>query len=282
MVTLNELLVDKNIHKQYEAVLNDFVEDMWNRRDDLKGYGKYLTVPLDFPTENNLRVSAVYNNNQIYMRLALNDYETKNTLSDVLVSKGLFGKSVNYQHYGKILDISPIYLDVAVQRLIDNIPKEELLEQYVDANKKSLPQSFLITDEIVDTATFVSLDKADVKELTKFTFVPEYGKLEVRSVFDAKTFTDKRLLFADYRGNLLCYNSEKEAQTALNLMVDHEYIRSRDQRFRQTDMNNVMTVDSINEVTAVIYDSLSITDESFSDIVDDLTRYQEQTNELQR
>ena len=47
-------------------------------------------------------------------------------------------------------------------------------------------------------------------------------------------------------------------------------------------MNNVMTVDSINEVTAVIYDSLSITDESFSDIVDDLTRYQEQTNELQR
>lgn len=282
MVTLNELLVDKNIHKQYEAVLNDFVEDMWNRRDDLKGYGKYLMVPLDFPTENNLRVSAVYNNNQIYMRLALNDYETKNTLSDVLVSKGLFGKSVNYQHYGKILDISPIYLDVAVQRLIDNIPKEELLEQYVDANKKSLPQSFLITDEIVDTATFVSLDKADVKELTKFTFVPEYGKLEVRSVFDAKTFTDKRLLFADYRGNLLCYNSEKEAQTALNLMVDHEYIRSRDQRFRQTDMNNVMTVDSINEVTAVIYDSLSITDESFSDIVDDLTRYQEQTNELQR
>ena len=68
----------------------------------------------------------------------------------------------------------------------------------------------------------------------------------------------------------------------MNLMVDHEYIRSRDQRFRQTDMNNVMTVDSINEVTDVIYDSLSITDESFSDIVDDLTRYQEQTNELQR
>ena len=281
MVTLNELLVDKNIHKQYEAVLNDFVDDMWNRRDDLKGYGKYLTVPLDFPTENNLRVSAIYNN-QLHMRLALNDYETKNTLSDVLVSKGLFGKSVDYQLYGKILDISPAYLDVAVQRLIDDTQKEELMEQYVDANQKSLPQSFLITDEIVDTATFVSLDKADVKELTKFTFVPEYGKLEVRSVFDAKTFTDKRLLFADYRGNLLCYNSEKEAQTALNLMVDHEYIRSRDQRFRQTDMNNVMTVDSINEVTAVIYDSLSITDESFSDIVDDLTRYQEQTNELQR
>ena len=255
---------------------------MWNRRDDLKGYGKYLTVPLDFPTENNLRVSAIYNNNQLHMRLALNDYETKNTLSDVLVSKGLFGKSVDYQLYGKILDISPAYLDVAVQRLIDDTQKEELMEQYVDANQKSLPQSFLITDEIVDTATFVSLDKADVKELTKFTFVPEYGKLEVRSVFDAKTFTDKRLLFADYRGNLLCYNSEKEAQTALNLMVDHEYIRSRDQRFRQTDMNNVMTVDSINEVTAVIYDSLSITDESFSDIVDDLTRYQEQTNELQR
>lgn len=60
MVTLNELLVDKNIHKQYESVLNDFVEEMWNRREDLKGYGKYLTVPLDFPTENNLRVSAVY------------------------------------------------------------------------------------------------------------------------------------------------------------------------------------------------------------------------------
>lgn len=201
---------------------------------------------------------------------------------DVLVSKGLFGKSVNYQHYGKILDISPIYLDVAVQRLIDNIPKEELLEQYVDANKKSLPQSFRITDEIVKTAEFVSLDKSDMNELAQYTIVPEYGKLEVRSVFDAKTFTDKRLLFADYRGNLLCYNSEKEAQTALNLMVDHEYIRSRDQRFRQTDMNNVMTVDSINEVTAVIYDRLSITDESFSDIVDDLTRYQEQTNELQR
>lgn len=270
MVTLNELLVDKNIHKQYEAVLNDFVEDMWNRRDDLKGYGKYLTVPLDFPTENNLRVSAIYNNNQLHMRLALNDYETKNTLSDVLVSKGLFGKSVNYQHYGKILDISPIYLDVAVQRLIDNIPKEELLEQYVDANKKSLPQSFRITDEIVKTAEFVSLDKSDMNELAQYTIVPEYGKLEVRSVFDAKTFTDKRLLFADYRGNLLCYNSEKEAQTALNLMVDHEYIRSRDQRFRQTDMNNVMTVDSINEVTAVIYDRLSITDESFSDIVDDI------------
>ena len=126
MVTLNELLVDKNIHKQYEAVLNDFVEEMWNRRDDLKGYGKYLTVPLDFPTENNLRVSAVYNNNQLHMRLALNDYETKNTLADVLISKGLFGKSVDYQLYGKILDISPAYL----------------MEQYVDANRKSLPQSF--------------------------------------------------------------------------------------------------------------------------------------------
>jgi len=31
MVSLNELLVDKDIHKQYEAVLNDFVEEMWNR-----------------------------------------------------------------------------------------------------------------------------------------------------------------------------------------------------------------------------------------------------------
>lgn len=216
------------------------------------------------------------------MRLALNDYETKNTLSDVLVSKGLFGKSVDYQHYGKILDISPAYLDVAVQRLIDDVSKEELMEQYVDANQKSLPPSFRITDEIVETAKFVSLDKSDISELTKFTFVPEYGKLKILSVFEAKTFIDKRLLFADYRGKLLCYDL-KDVQSALNLMVDPEYINSQHQRFRQIDMNNVMTVDSMNEVTTAVYNSCALEDDSFTAIVDDLTRYQEQTElELKR
>lgn len=90
--------------------------------------------------------------------------------------------------------------------------------------------------------------------------------------------SSKRLLFTDYRGNLLCYDSKKEAQTALNLMVDPEYIQSQHQRFRQTDMNDVMSVDAIQEVTAVIYDSCALTD-SFTAILDDLTLYQEQNTQ---
>lgn len=129
-------------------------------------------------------------------------------------------------------------------------------------------------DMFVDFAFSIAEDMLQcLDERNNEPIIYNHGNFAI--VIDKYEKYDKRLLFADYRGNLLCYDSKKEAQTALNLMVDPEYIQSQHQRFRPTDMNDVMTVDSIQEVTAVIYDSCALTD-SFTAILDDLTLYQEQ------
>lgn len=194
------------------------------------------------------------------------------------IRNGFFGKSSKTTQFDGLTRISPEFLDTVLETALakyseDDHSEDEKKRLRIEANKRSLPEHFTFSKEIVENCQLVPVN--DAKQGAGFTIVPNNGKLIVSNVQRALRHVDSELLMADSNDNLVVFNTEKDAVTALNKLAPREYVYPHYWDFQVKEPVDKFEVKSMKAVANWIGETLA--NQEFENSLDDL-----EENELMR
>lgn len=196
------------------------------------------------------------------------------------IKNGFFGLSVKTTPDDGLTRISPEFLDTVLEIALSKYSEDEYLDDEkkrlrIEANKQSLPEYFTFSKEIVENCQLVSVN--DAKQSNGFTIVPNNGKLIATPVHRALQYVDSDLLMIDSKDNVVVFNTEKDAVTALNKLAPCEYIYPHYWDFQVKEPVDGFEVKSMKAVANWFNETLA--NQEFENSLDDL---KEETTEVKQ
>lgn len=177
------------------------------------------------------------------------------------IKNGFFGLSAKTTPDDGLTRISPEFLDtvleISLSKYSEEYSEDEKKRLRIEANKRSLPEHFTFSKEIVENCQLVSAKEAKNTHGTGYTIVPNNGKLIATPVYRALQYADSDLLMTDSHDNLVVFNTKTDAVTALNKLAPREYIYPHYWDFQVKEPVDKFEVKSMNAVANWIGETLA-------------------------
>lgn len=212
----------KCMNQQRKWLLTGF----WPYHDKVRESSIAKTIELDscYKYDNVMSAYAYARDYGMEVTLKFDGMSPYMLMVNTEIKNGFFGLSAKTTEDDGLTRISPEFLDTVLENAFKDLSHEELRRARVDANKQSLPEYFTFSKEIVENCELAPVKEAKNTHGAGFTIVPNNGKLIVSSVSRAMGYADAELLMTDSNNNLVVFNTEDDAVTALNKLAPREYI----------------------------------------------------------
>lgn len=260
----------QNAFKMHEPTKKMVVDRFWPYHDKVRESSIAKTIELDscYKYDNAMSAYAYARDYGMEVTLKFDGMSPYMLMVNTEIKNGFFGLSAKTTEDDGLTRISPEFLDTVLENAFKDLSHEELRRARVDANKQSLPEYFTFSKEIVENCELAPVKEAKNTHGAGFTIVPNNGKLIVSSVSRAMGYADAELLMTDSNNNLVVFNTEDDAVTALNKLAPREYIYPHYWDFQVQEPVDGFEVTSMKAVANWFNETLA--NQEFENSLDDL------------